>query len=716
MSSFSAEPRTHDPSSQADVRLDLKALAGAVWAKKLWILIPATLAFGLSFLYVNLATPRYAAEARILVENRETPLTRSAGANREASPTPMPLDQEAVASQVQIIYSRDIARAVIQELGLARLPEFDPAMGERSPLSVVLSLVGLTRDLSQMTAEERALEIFTERLAAYPVDRSRVIEIRFTSRDPDLASRVANAVAERFIETQLTAKLDRDRRARQHLERTIADLRQAVAQAEQRVQEHRARHDLLTGTSNQTLGVETASELNTQLTTLQGQQAEAQARATAIRDMLRSGRPIESAEIVNSPAVQRLVERRAQLRAELAQAGTVLLPGHPRMRELQAQIADNDAQTRAQAERVARGLESDARIAADRAASLRRALDDHMRRTAGQGEQQVALAALEREARAQRELLENWLALYRESSARDSLDARAADARVVSAAVPPSLPAWPRKLPIILVATLSTLFVMLALVFTGELLSGRAFVTRDAGRVAPVFAAVAPAPAAFGPPGGPPDGTRAPLPPAAPPAETGPAGAARARAVRIAAANGAAKRIAVTSAVESDGRMRFALELGRALAAEGRRAVLVEAALAAPELAREAGVPEEPGLAELIAKRAHPGEVIQRDPASRLHLVAAGHPGPAEAAEDVTVSGFLAALDAAYDHVIVLLPALAEAEVATVLASRADRTLVVGEANAVTEAALAALEPHARAEIVDWSAPAEPRPELRAAA
>jgi uncharacterized protein involved in exopolysaccharide biosynthesis/Mrp family chromosome partitioning ATPase len=715
MSSFSAEPRTSDSSSQADVRLDLRALAGAVWAKKLWILIPATLAFAASFLYVNLATPRYSAEARILVENRETPLTRAAGANRDAVAQPVPLDQEAVSSQVQIIYSRDIARAVIQELGLARLPEFDPQLTERSPLSVVLSLVGLTRDLSQMTAEERALEIFTERLVAYPVDRSRVIEIRFTSRDPDLASRVANAVAERFIETQVTAKLERDRRARAHLERTIADLRQAVAQAEQRVQEHRARHDLLTGTSNQTLGVETASELNTQLTTLQGQQAEAQARATAIRDMLRSGRPIESAEIVNSPAVQRLVERRAQLRAELAQAGTVLLPGHPRMRELQAQIADNDVQTRAQAERVARGLESDARIAADRAASLRRALEEHMRRTAGQGEQQVALAALEREARAQRELLENWLALYRESSARDSLDARAADARVVSAAVPPSLPAWPRKLPTILIATLSTLAVMLALVFTGELLSGRAFVARPAERIAPAFAA-AHSPAPFVPTGGPPEGTRAPLPPAWPRPEAGLAEAARARAVRIAAANGAAKRIAVTSAVEGEARMRFALELGRALATEGRRTVLVEAALAAPDLARQARVPEEPGLAELIAKRAHPGEVIQRDPASRLHLVAAGHPGPVEAADDVSVSGFLAALDAAYDHVVVLLPALAEAEVATVLASRADRTLVVGKKDAVTEAAIAALEPHARAEIVEWDPPAGPSPELRAAA
>ena len=82
-------------------------------------------------------------------------------------------------------------------------------------------------------------------------------------------------------------------------------------------------------------------------------------------------------------------------------------------------------------------------------------LDALKRQAASTNEQDVQLRALERDAKSQRDLLESYLAKYREASARDSIGAAAPDARIISAATVSNTPSWPKKVPIILVAALA---------------------------------------------------------------------------------------------------------------------------------------------------------------------------------------------------------------------------------------------------------------------
>ena len=82
-------------------------------------------------------------------------------------------------------------------------------------------------------------------------------------------------------------------------------------------------------------------------------------------------------------------------------------------------------------------------------------LDQLKRQAASTNEQDVQLRALERDAKSQRDLLESYLAKYREASARDSIGAAAPDARIISAATVSNTPSWPKKVPIILVAALA---------------------------------------------------------------------------------------------------------------------------------------------------------------------------------------------------------------------------------------------------------------------
>ena len=80
------------------------------------------------------------------------------------------------------------------------------------------------------------------------------------------------------------------------------------------------------------------------------------------------------------------------------------------------------------------------------------------------------MRALEREAKAQRELLESYLAKYREATARENIDAAPAEARIISRAIVSNTASFPKKLPIVLVATLAMFVFSAGLVTTGELL------------------------------------------------------------------------------------------------------------------------------------------------------------------------------------------------------------------------------------------------------
>ena len=103
-----------------DDALDLGALARAIWRRKAAIIIPTLIAAALAFIIGAMLTRRYQSESRVLVEGRENIVLR-AEAEKSAIDR-SPVDQETVTSQVQLVLSRDLAREVIGELGLSRLP------------------------------------------------------------------------------------------------------------------------------------------------------------------------------------------------------------------------------------------------------------------------------------------------------------------------------------------------------------------------------------------------------------------------------------------------------------------------------------------------------------------------------------------------------------------------------------------------------------------
>jgi uncharacterized protein involved in exopolysaccharide biosynthesis len=619
--------------------IDMGQIGRALSRKRAFIIAPTLLALVISLAAVNLVSPRYKSEARILIDGRENVFLRP---NGERDDQRNAVDPEAVTSQVQLLLSRDLAREIIKKNKLAERAEFDPVLQGLSPIKSLLALIGIGRDPFGLTPEERVLDAYFDRLAAYAVDKSRVIVIEFQSRDPDLAAQVANSIAEGYLVLQQNARQQQARAAGQWLSGEIDSLRKKVADAESRVEDFRSKSSLFVGTNNTTLSNQQMGELNTQLNNARALKSDAESRARLIREMLQSGKPIEATEVVNSELIRRLSEQRVTLRAQLAEQSSTLLDGHPRIKELKAQLADIDRQIREEAGKVSRTLENDARIAAGRVDSLSASLEASKKQATSTNGQDVQLRAMEREAKSQRDLLESYLAKYREATARENIDAAPADGRIISRALVSNTPAFPKKLPIVLIATLATLMLSAGAVATGELLRMTAPQASLAFAPAPVRLAE---PMMDSPPVAP--AMREPVPePAAPVAELDQL------AATLLGAGEAARKIVVLGSGQSEHITLTALTLGRLLARDAK-VVVVDLSASSPAFAAVSVDPMAPGLAELMLGEASFAQVITRDRLSRVHLVTAGRQGADRSLlQSPRLSLAIDALLRVYDHVL----------------------------------------------------------------
>jgi exopolysaccharide transport family protein len=656
-------PDTEIPS---DGELDLGAVGRALWRKKLWVIGPALLVALLTFVAVNMMTPRYKSEARLLIEGRESVFFRPE-ADKTGDRERPTVDAEAVTSQVQLILSREVAQQVIKELKLNENPEFDPVLRGFNPIRQMMMLVGLARNPLRMTPEERVLEAYYERINAFSIDKSRVVAAEFQSSNPELAARAANAIAEAYLRLQQSVKQDQTKAASKWLAGEIETLRGKVSEAEAKVENFRAKSNLFVGTNNTTLRGQQLGELNSQFAVARAHKAELDAKARLVREMLKSGRPIESSDILNSELMRRLGEQRVTLRAQLAEQSSTLLDRHPRIKELKAQIADLDKQIRLEANKVARSIENDALIAKERVDQLTASLDQLKRQSASTNDEDVQLRSLEREAKAQRDLLESYLAKYREATARESLGAAPADARIISPAVVSNTPYFPKKLPIVLIATLATLLLATGFIVTGELLSGNVFRTEQESAVPGEDAAV---PIVMLPPAvphaavhegdAPVGNVSAAIPNAPNEAPEAPKAAAAGSEsfqnliAELEESGEAARRVTVVGLADMPSSAKAAIALARNFAIR-HRVALVDVAVNSPSVAAISNDHDAPGLAELLRGNVSFSQIITRDHQSRVHVISAGEAGTDSealiASERLSIA--MDALARTYDHVVI---------------------------------------------------------------
>src|SRR5690606_25870700 len=180
------------------------------------------------------------------------------------------------------------------------------------------------------------LNRFLERLSIESEDKSRLIEISFTSEDPKKAALIANKLVEEYMESQLETKSEGARRAAEWLEVRLAELGDTVRSLEQRVQEQRAQ----SGSDADNIVSQRLAELTTQLVSAQPAVAAAGARYKRVRSVLDGhGNRDALPAVIASSVIQGLRSKHTDLSARLAELQTIYGENHPQIVATRAEIA-----------------------------------------------------------------------------------------------------------------------------------------------------------------------------------------------------------------------------------------------------------------------------------------------------------------------------------------------------------------------------------------
>ncbi|MCB5201845.1 chain-length determining protein [Neorhizobium sp. T786] len=466
-----------------DADIDLGRLASAVWQRRGRVLGIAVFAAGVSFAATTLMTPSFRGEARLLIESRTPSFS---GAQPQAGNDPV-LDALNIASQAEVLQSSDLIKQVARDLRLYEVAEFDPDSQSLFPNPLVL--LGVKQNPRDLAPEERVVREFREKLRVFPVENSRVIAIEFSSHDPKLAAAIPNEMAEVYLTLQSGAKLDTQSNAAKWLEPEIATLTERVREAERKVADYRSDAGLFQTTETSSFASQQLNDISTELARVRGERANAEARAENVRTAVEAGRESDTlADVVGSQVIQRLKETEANVQAQISDQATVLLESHPRLRGLRAQLQGIQRQIGSETRKILSSLDNEAEVSRIRERQLVQQLNTLKADSARVGEDEVGLRALEREATAQRQLLETYLARYREAASRQDPGSAPADARIVSSAIEPREPYFPKVLPIVIVVTLASLILSAIAIMMSELFSGRALRFPDEGEERPIEA------------------------------------------------------------------------------------------------------------------------------------------------------------------------------------------------------------------------------------
>ncbi len=645
-------------------------------------LLVLSLAAGIAaYTILSLVKPEYSSEAQIqlVAPKREAQTNDAASAEAVAAR----MDKEAINTHVRALMSPDIGVEVIAAEGLANKPEFNSALQTPSLVGRVMHAFDFGHGTE--TEQERVLRAYFDRLDVYSPKESRFIGIRFTSQDPKLAAAVANKIAELYrisLATRTVAETDEVQKA---LQPKIDKLMKEVAESEASIERFRGEANIFKGGPADTgLNQQQLADLNAELTKAQAARSEAEAKAASAREMVRAGNAESLPDVQKSPLIQNLVQQRVRLERQLAELSATLLPGHPRMRQIHADLDGLQRQIKAEVGKIVEGTEKGAQAAALHEAAAKQTLDDTKARVVNTGGDQVKLRQLEAVAKSKRQELEQLQARFEANSARADSQAVPIEAQIITSARPSNVPSFPKKLPYASLVAVAFLLFGIAIVVTRALFA----------------AARAPHALPRGTWQGSPGYTRAESKPMRSGAERAPAvSAGMVHTVDSVAALASQLltrppdiggfRTLITGETDGIDVGAAGVDLAKALADAGADVMLVDWSPDGHGVAEAIGAQTRPGLAELLQGKARFEDVVARVPGSTAHLIPAGMGAGSAAAmlDPDQVNLALDALDTAYDHIVIVGSNQAARALFEAIQGRFDAGVIVSEGKRRTKLA-----------------------------
>lgn len=614
-------------------------------------------------LVITFTTPReYAASARIQIDRASANVVQYEDLERDGYN-----NWEFYETQYELLQSRSLAQKVVADLSLDLDDEF---LSSYDPDAL--------EGLAELTSEERT-EMATDMVMGgtqiMPVTGSSVVDIAYRGRDPEMVAKIANSLAESFIDQNLERRFEASVYARDFLKERLDAMRERLEESEREAAEYARREGIvLTSSSSdanqrETLTSERLSKLSAELA------AATAARVQAESDFRNDSGGRAAASSLDNATLTALRRQRGELRAELSKLESDFGPEYPAVRALQSQIAELEQQIENEAGMVRRSVASDLgdryRQALAVETALRRQVDVAKSAVLDEQQNEIGFNILEREVATNRELYEGLLQRYKEVGVASGVGTN--NISIVDEAMVPYGPSSPSLFMNVALA----LIVGLALAGGGVLLLEQ--ISNSRVRPSDLQAKIG-LPLLGSTPrlGRKDDGDGAQEDIGS---ELSEAYFSTMTSIQFSTEEGAPATIFVTSTQPNEGKTTSALALARDLASIGAKVLLLDCDLRKPSVHRSFSKPLGHGTSDYLAGREQLADIVVGSGEENLSFVSAGTPppNPAELLSGQRLAALIADARATFDHVIIDGPPVLGLADAPLISRHADGTVFVIE-------------------------------------
>lgn len=649
------------------------------------ILFVTMLAIGISLIYLRVTPPIYTAQVKVLFESPKAKFVQQQSMLAES-----PLDVAQLESQIQVIKSKAITTSVVDQFNLVKDPDFNASVQPlQKLLGVFKGLFGASaaKDDGKTASEARdgVIAAFQDKLVTSRVGMSNVIEISYSSSNPQRAAEIANAVADTYIADQLNAKFEANRTARSWLQDRLRELGQQALTAERAVNAFKIQNNIVAA-GGQLMDEQQVTDLNGRLVAARAQASDTLARLNRFQAILHQNESNKTdanldasiSDALSSPIINNLRQQYLELSRRESDWSARFGRNHLAVVNLRTRMHDLRTSILEEVRRLSETAKSDYEVAKQRQQEIEKQLTQAVSQSRTTNSAEATMRELETRAKSYRSLYESFLQRYMGAVQQESFPIT--EARVISPASPPQSKSKPKSTLVLGLGFLGGLALGTGLALLRDMLdrvfrtgaqveamlhmpcislvpllkdiepkqlrseqehtdraSSQGMIERHSG----VYWAA----------------TEMPLS----------RFAESIRSIKLAidlnVTNSSNKVIGITSSLPNEGKSTIAAALAQLMAHAGTRVIVVDCDLRNPSLSRNLAPAANAGIVDVISGRCTLDQAICKDPKTNLAFLPATKKQPlfhtSEILSATSTKQLFDHLRATYDYIIVDLPPLA---------------------------------------------------------
>jgi len=707
-----------------------------IWKRKWIIILSLVVVTASALVFSYLQTPIYEASTTLYIKKKGATsggIDIFGGAGGFSTQTELN-------TQIEILKSRTLAEEVVKKLNLDKLQK-----NKKSSSGIVAGLLkkvfpeslnkATTSSTSEKEDENRKFYATAEglrgKISAEPIKDTRLIKLTVPSDEPELAEKIANTLANIFIQRDVISRRRESSAALTFLSEQTRKVGEELRESEEELKEYKEREGFGGLSEKAELMVRRLSETEGQYENLRISRGEVSTRLKEIRDQLKnvSKTQISSTYISDNPIVQMLRSRLTNLEIKYAQLSREFSAEDPQTIYIKTQIEETRKQLQHQVGTVVSGKTESInplyaqlyskiinyeteintlKAKEDALGSLRAEYEKEVNKLP---EQELRLARLERNKQVNASLY--TMLLQAKNKAEIESVSEIGTIEVIDPALKPTTPVKPKKKRNTLLGLVSGLVIGCAFAFVLEY-ADKTIKTEDEAKHLlnlPVLGVI-PQPGAQGSYG----------------YRYSYGGGERKERKKIKAMTSLEKKaplelitsklpwssiseayrslrtnlgfvdldqkltaIVVTSSVPQEGKTSVVANLGITLSAAKEKVLLVDADLRTPGLHKVFSFNETPGLTDVLTTNKSCKDIIHSvDKVENLYLLTSGSlpPNPSELLTSQKMKNLISELREEYDRVLFDLPPVLGISDASILSSNTDGVLFVLGANEVDREAV----------------------------